>query len=80
MRFTHFRHRQWAMNMNRYTNTELTDIHFIYDPAHGNRRVAVWFYEEDIQRGGNQITKRSFGCIRTWRNEDLSEPRLTTCP
>ncbi|GFV91563.1 hypothetical protein TNCV_2385231 [Trichonephila clavipes] len=29
------------MNMNRYTNAELVDIHFIYRLAYGNRRAAV---------------------------------------
>ncbi|GFU42455.1 hypothetical protein TNCV_4555861 [Trichonephila clavipes] len=29
------------MNMDRYTNTELADIHFIYNPANGSGRAAV---------------------------------------
>ncbi|GFY06993.1 hypothetical protein TNCV_4202641 [Trichonephila clavipes] len=41
MWFPHFKHGQHAMNMNRYTNAELVDIHFIYDLANGNGRVAV---------------------------------------
>ncbi|GFW25755.1 hypothetical protein TNCV_1310161 [Trichonephila clavipes] len=35
---------------------------------------------KDIQRGGNRIIKRSLEYTRTWRNIDLSEPRLTICP
>ncbi|GFX12760.1 hypothetical protein TNCV_3437341 [Trichonephila clavipes] len=36
--------RQRAMNMNRYTNAALADIHFIYGIADGNERVAVQLY------------------------------------
>ncbi|GFU83525.1 hypothetical protein TNCV_4217851 [Trichonephila clavipes] len=46
MWFLHFRHGQSAMNMNRYTNSELVDIHFIYDLANGNGRFAVRLYGE----------------------------------
>ncbi|GFV63195.1 hypothetical protein TNCV_2077271 [Trichonephila clavipes] len=34
------------MNMNRYTNTELADTHFIYDLAKGSERAAVRLYRE----------------------------------
>ncbi|GFU07935.1 hypothetical protein TNCV_2271541 [Trichonephila clavipes] len=34
------------MNMNRYTNVELVDIHFIYSVANGDGRVAVRLYLE----------------------------------
>ncbi|GFW60495.1 hypothetical protein TNCV_568431 [Trichonephila clavipes] len=33
--------------MNRYTNVKKVDIHFIYDLANGNRRVAVRFATVD---------------------------------
>ncbi|GFU31323.1 hypothetical protein TNCV_8721 [Trichonephila clavipes] len=46
MWFPYFRHEQRAMNMNRYTNAELADIHFIYDLAKRNGRVAVRLYGE----------------------------------
>ncbi|GFT07752.1 hypothetical protein TNCV_1213611 [Trichonephila clavipes] len=31
------------MSINRYTNSKLADIHFFYDLANGNERVAVRF-------------------------------------
>ncbi|GFX12926.1 uncharacterized protein TNCV_3659221 [Trichonephila clavipes] len=34
------------MNLNRFTNAELADIHFIYGLANGNRLVAVRLYGE----------------------------------
>ncbi|GFT89904.1 hypothetical protein TNCV_1666231 [Trichonephila clavipes] len=43
--------------MNHNTNTELVDIHFIYDLVNGNGRVAVWFYGERYptrRQGRNQ--------------------------
>ncbi|GFX02091.1 DUF4817 domain-containing protein [Trichonephila clavipes] len=46
MWFLHFRHGQRAMNMYRFTNSELADIHFIYGLADGNGRVAVRLYRE----------------------------------
>ncbi|GFX48686.1 hypothetical protein TNCV_407931 [Trichonephila clavipes] len=46
MWFPHFRHEQLAMNINRYTNTKLADIHFIYDLANGNGCVVVRLHEE----------------------------------
>ncbi|GFW30182.1 hypothetical protein TNCV_1054931 [Trichonephila clavipes] len=39
--FPHFRHYQHAMNMNRYTNAELADIHFINGLTNGNRCADV---------------------------------------
>ncbi|GFS93896.1 hypothetical protein TNCV_5053491 [Trichonephila clavipes] len=39
--FPHFRHRQQTVNMNRYTNTKLVDIHFIYNLANGSEHVTV---------------------------------------
>ena len=44
--FPHCRHGQRAINMNRYTNAELADIHFIYGLADGNGRAAVRLYGE----------------------------------
>ncbi|GFU69542.1 uncharacterized protein TNCV_1351021 [Trichonephila clavipes] len=44
MSFPHFRYGPLAMNMNRYTNTELADIHFMYGLANGNGRVDVRWY------------------------------------
>ncbi|GFU64800.1 hypothetical protein TNCV_2128741 [Trichonephila clavipes] len=61
------RHGQRAMNMNRDTNAELVDIHFIYGLANGNGRVLVRLHS------GNRVIKRSLGCIRIWQNMDLSE-------
>ncbi|GFS77124.1 hypothetical protein TNCV_3757491 [Trichonephila clavipes] len=46
------------MNINRYTNAELADIHLIYHLDNGNGRVDVQLYGE---RGGNRIIMRSFG-------------------
>ncbi|GFW43259.1 hypothetical protein TNCV_1350221 [Trichonephila clavipes] len=46
MWFPHFRHGQRAMNMNRCTNAELADIHFIYGLDYGNGRIAVWLFGE----------------------------------
>ncbi|GFX98880.1 DUF4817 domain-containing protein [Trichonephila clavipes] len=46
MWFLHFRHGQRAMNMYRFTNSELADIHFIYGLADGNGRAAVRLYRE----------------------------------
>ncbi|GFU47870.1 hypothetical protein TNCV_4966841 [Trichonephila clavipes] len=37
---------QRPMNMNRYTNSELADIHFIYDLVNRNGRVDVRLYGE----------------------------------
>ena len=39
--FSHFRYGQRAMNMNRYTNAKLVDIHLIYGLANQNGRAAV---------------------------------------
>ncbi|GFV67249.1 hypothetical protein TNCV_3670041 [Trichonephila clavipes] len=39
--FPHLKHGQRAMDLNRYTNAELDDIHFIYKLANRNGRVAV---------------------------------------
>ncbi len=50
--------------MDRFTNAELTDIHFIYGLADGNVRAAARLYRKDIQRGANQIIKRQLGYIR----------------
>ncbi|GFU05588.1 hypothetical protein TNCV_3291931 [Trichonephila clavipes] len=80
MWFPHFRHGQHAMNMNRYTNDGLADIHFIFRIAKGNGCVDVRLYAEYIQQGGNRIIKRLLGFNKTWRNMDLSVPRLTTRP
>ncbi|GFW82835.1 uncharacterized protein TNCV_3494051 [Trichonephila clavipes] len=44
MWFPHFRYGQRVMNVNRCTNAQFGDIHFIYDPANG--RVAVQLYWE----------------------------------
>ncbi|GFU77343.1 hypothetical protein TNCV_4358951 [Trichonephila clavipes] len=46
MWFPHFRHAQNVMNMNRYMNAELADIHFIYGLANGKGRVVVRLYGE----------------------------------
>ncbi|GFV73483.1 DUF4817 domain-containing protein [Trichonephila clavipes] len=46
MWFLHFKHGQRAMNMYRFTNSQLTDIHFIYGLADGNGRAAVRLYRE----------------------------------
>ncbi|GFX39440.1 hypothetical protein TNCV_2668021 [Trichonephila clavipes] len=46
MWFLHFRHGQRAMNMYRFRNSELADIHFIYCLADGNGRAAVRLYRE----------------------------------
>ncbi|GFW95002.1 hypothetical protein TNCV_1465001 [Trichonephila clavipes] len=40
------RHEQRAMNINRYTNAELADIHFNYVLYDGNRRVAIRLHGE----------------------------------
>ncbi|GFX16887.1 hypothetical protein TNCV_2518651 [Trichonephila clavipes] len=45
MWFPHFRF-QHVMKINRYTNAELADIHFIYGLANGNGRVVVRSYGE----------------------------------
>ncbi|GFX75550.1 hypothetical protein TNCV_4714571 [Trichonephila clavipes] len=39
-------HGQGAMDMNRYTNTELVYVHFICGLANGNGRAAVRLYGE----------------------------------
>ncbi|GFU91282.1 hypothetical protein TNCV_4366271 [Trichonephila clavipes] len=44
MWFPHFRNGQRAMNMNRYTNAELADIHFLYHVGSGNGCVDVRLY------------------------------------
>ncbi|GFT41032.1 DUF4817 domain-containing protein [Trichonephila clavipes] len=46
MWFLHFSHGQRAMNMYRFTNSELADIHFIYGLADGNGRADVRLYRE----------------------------------
>ncbi|GFT06454.1 hypothetical protein TNCV_3355911 [Trichonephila clavipes] len=46
MWFLHFRHGQHAVNMNRCTNAELEDIHFLYRLANGYGRVNVRLYGE----------------------------------
>ncbi|GFT10318.1 hypothetical protein TNCV_3735601 [Trichonephila clavipes] len=42
----HFSYGQRAMNMNRYTNAELSDIHFIYGLSKGNGHFLVHLYGE----------------------------------
>ncbi|GFU51141.1 hypothetical protein TNCV_966331 [Trichonephila clavipes] len=70
-----------VMNMNRYTNAEFGDIHFIYYLPNGNGRVAVRLYVERYVTS-RQSNHQTF----TWvyhdlgRNMDLSEKRLTTLP
>ncbi|GFS75042.1 hypothetical protein TNCV_1396891 [Trichonephila clavipes] len=44
IRFPNFRHGQLAMTVNRYTNTELADIHFIYDLASRNGCLSARLY------------------------------------
>ncbi|GFX26759.1 transposable element Tc1 transposase [Trichonephila clavipes] len=62
--------------MNRYTNAQLVDIHFIYRLVNGNDVLLFGCMGKDIQRGSNQIIKRSLRRIRTWWNVDLSEARF----
>ena len=52
---SHFGNRQRAMNMIRYTNAELVNIHFIYGLANENGRAAVPLYGErySMQRQPN---------------------------
>ncbi|GFU79384.1 hypothetical protein TNCV_871551 [Trichonephila clavipes] len=47
------------MSMNRCTNAELVDIHFIYALANGNGRASVRLFGGNIQRDGNRIIKHS---------------------
>ncbi|GFW39682.1 hypothetical protein TNCV_3188531 [Trichonephila clavipes] len=46
------------MDLNRYTNTELADIHFIYGLANLNGRVVIWLYGEryPARRQPNDLT------------------------
>ncbi|GFX45479.1 hypothetical protein TNCV_2740161 [Trichonephila clavipes] len=63
------------MNMNRYTNTELADIYFIYDLSNRNGCVAVRLYRERYptrRKPNHQMF------TQLHQNLDLSEPRLTT--
>ncbi|GFU57101.1 hypothetical protein TNCV_1779651 [Trichonephila clavipes] len=50
------------MNMNRYTNTELVDIHFTYSLTNGNRRVAVRLYGERYPTGW-QLKRKMFAGV-----------------
>ncbi|GFV46952.1 uncharacterized protein TNCV_3033491 [Trichonephila clavipes] len=55
----HFIHGRRAMNMSRYTNAELTDIHFICGLANVNGRIAVRLYGERYQTR-RQINYQTF--------------------
>ncbi|GFX44504.1 hypothetical protein TNCV_4713301 [Trichonephila clavipes] len=68
MCFPHFRHEQRAMNMNRYMNAELADIHSIYNLANGNGCAAVRLYGEryPMKRQPNYQTF-------TWVHQNLVE-------
>ncbi|GFU62335.1 DUF4817 domain-containing protein [Trichonephila clavipes] len=59
MWFLHFRHGQRAMNMYRFTNSELADIHFIYGLAEGKGRAAVRLYRERYPTR-RQLNHRTF--------------------
>ncbi|GFV97144.1 hypothetical protein TNCV_3527291 [Trichonephila clavipes] len=63
--------------MNRHTNKELVDIHFKYDLANGNGRVAVRLHRERYLTRG-QPHHQTFTCV--YQNLDLLESRLTTGP
>ncbi|GFT66858.1 organic cation transporter protein [Trichonephila clavipes] len=52
----HFTHGQHAINMNRYTNAELVDIHLNYSSANGNGRVADDEERYSIRRQPNHQT------------------------
>ncbi|GFY10936.1 hypothetical protein TNCV_1124581 [Trichonephila clavipes] len=58
MQFPHLRHGQRVINMNRYMNAELADIHFIYGLANENGRVSVQLCGEryPIRRQSNHQT------------------------
>ncbi|GFY35395.1 hypothetical protein TNCV_194881 [Trichonephila clavipes] len=55
----HFRHGQRAMNMNRYTNAELVDIHFNYGPANGNGLDAARLHRERYSTKWTGLTESS---------------------
>ena len=61
-KFPHFRHGQ-CVNMNLFTNVELSDIHFNYSLANGNYVILFGCKGESIQRDGKKINKRFLGCI-----------------
>ncbi|GFU03286.1 hypothetical protein NPIL_555841 [Nephila pilipes] len=55
--------------MNCYTNSELTNIHFVYGKA--NENGAQLFSCIHIQRGASEIIKYSLKYIRAFRNLDI---------
>ncbi|GFX51863.1 hypothetical protein TNCV_3062811 [Trichonephila clavipes] len=61
------RHGQRVMNRNRYTNSELADIHHLRTSQRKWMCCCSVAWE----------SYRSLGCIKTWRNMNLSEPKLT---
>ncbi|GFS58852.1 uncharacterized protein TNCV_4271401 [Trichonephila clavipes] len=66
--FPHFRQGQCSMNMNRYTKTKFVDIHFIYDLANGNGRVAIRLH------WGRYTTRRQLSHQTfAWVNQNLAE-------
>ncbi|GFW53641.1 hypothetical protein TNCV_4815421 [Trichonephila clavipes] len=69
-------HEQFNINLNLYTNAELTDIRFIYGLSSGNGRAAIRFCGGRYPTRRNRIIKLSLGCIRASRNMGLSELRL----
>ncbi|GFX04740.1 hypothetical protein TNCV_2247231 [Trichonephila clavipes] len=56
------------MGMNRYTNTELANINFIYSVAHGNGRVDVRLYGERYPKS-RQPNHQTF----IWLHQNLGE-------
>lgn len=76
------------MNMNRYTNAELADIHFIYGLANGNGRAAARLYREryPTRRQPNHQTfarvhqnLANHGCFRV-TIEGTGRPRTARTP
>ncbi|GFV56070.1 hypothetical protein TNCV_2266561 [Trichonephila clavipes] len=69
--------------MNRNTNAELADIHFITGLANGNGRVAIWLYEErcPTRRQPNPQTF-AWGCVSVHAFQQLWFLRMfsTTLP
>ncbi|GFU94717.1 hypothetical protein TNCV_3386061 [Trichonephila clavipes] len=70
MWFPYSRHGQRVMNMDRYTNAELADIHFNYEPANRNGRVAICLHWERFPTRW-QSNAQTFA----WVHQNLEEHR-----
>ncbi|GFX11882.1 hypothetical protein TNCV_2996661 [Trichonephila clavipes] len=73
------------MNMNRYTNAELADIHFICGLANGNGRAAVLFWGKKSNEEATESSNVRYQNLEVHRSftvtiEGTRRPRIARTP